>query len=126
MIREPVPNPSSEGGTIPAVYLVPFHRAETALAAALLRLSATPADRMPAFAAVDWAKALTWLRTQTGAELAAEQEQAVRLALTQRVAVLTGGLGCGKSFTVKSVITLAARSGRRSCSRRRPGGRRSG
>ena len=50
---------------------------------------------MPAFAAVDWAKALTWLRTQTGAELAAEQEQAVRLALTQRMAVLTGGPGCG-------------------------------
>ena len=37
-----------------------------------------------------------------------EQEQAVRLALTAKVAVLTGGPGCGKSFTVKSVITLAA------------------
>ena len=46
---------------------------------------------MPAFGAVDWGKALTWLRDRTGAELAAEQEQAVRLALTQRVAVLTGG-----------------------------------
>ena len=43
--------PGIEGGTIPAVYLVPFHRAETALAAALLRLSTTPADRMPGFAA---------------------------------------------------------------------------
>jgi len=40
--------------------------------------------------------------------LAAEQEQAVRLALTAKVSVLTGGPGCGKSFTVKSVITLAA------------------
>ena len=29
VIHEPVPNPTSEGGTIPAVYLVPFHRAET-------------------------------------------------------------------------------------------------
>src|SRR4051812_7222167 len=108
VIREPVPNPTSEGGTIPAVYLVPFHRAETALAAALLRLSTAPTDRMPAFGTVDWNKALAWLRARTGAELAAEQEQAVRLALTQRVAVLTGGPGCGKSFTVKSVITLAA------------------
>ena len=63
---------------------------------------------MPAFGTVDWDKALAWLRARTGAELAAEQEQAVRLALTQRVAVLTGGPGCGKSFTVKSVITLAA------------------
>ena len=45
VIREPVPGIG--GGTIPAVYLVPFHRAETSLAAALLRLATTPADRMP-------------------------------------------------------------------------------
>jgi exodeoxyribonuclease V alpha subunit len=35
----------------------------------------------------------------------------VRLALTSKVAVLTGGPGCGKSFTVKSIITLAAAKG---------------
>jgi exodeoxyribonuclease V alpha subunit len=108
VIREPVPNPSSDGATIPAVYLVPFHRAESSLAGTLLRLQGASADRMPAFAGVDWDKALAWLRTRTGAELAAEQEQAVRLALTSKVAVLTGGPGCGKSYTVKSVITLAA------------------
>ena len=108
VVREPVPNPSTDGGSIPAVYLVPFHRAETSLAGSLLRLLTTKADRLGAFAGVDWAKALAWLRTRTGAELAAEQEQAVRLALTSKVAVLTGGPGCGKSFTVKSIITLAA------------------
>ena len=32
----------------------------------------------------------------------------MRLALTAKVAVLTGGPGCGKSFTVRSVVTLAA------------------
>ena len=108
VIREAVPNPSTDGGTIPAVYLVPFHRAETSLANSLLRLRNTSADRMPAFANVDWAKALAWLHTRTGTQLADEQEQAVRLALTSKVAVLTGGPGCGKSFTVKSIITLAA------------------
>jgi exodeoxyribonuclease V alpha subunit len=108
VVREPVPNPSAEGATIPAVYLVPFHRAETSLARSLLRVLNTGADRLPAFATVDWAKALAWLRSRTGVDLAAEQEQAVRLALTSKVAVLTGGPGCGKSFTVKSVITLAA------------------
>jgi exodeoxyribonuclease V alpha subunit len=108
VVREPVPNPGSEGTTIPAVYLLPFHRAETSLAASLLRLLNTRADRMPAFADVDWARALAWLHARTGAHLAAEQEQAVRLALTSKVAVLTGGPGCGKSFTVTSVITLAA------------------
>ncbi len=108
VVRESVPNPSSEAGPIPAVYLVPFHRAESSLARNLLTLLGTTADRMPAFAHVDWAKALAWLRNRTGADLAAEQEQAVRLALTSKVAVLTGGPGCGKSFTVKSIITLAA------------------
>ncbi|HEY0697626.1 MAG TPA: ATP-dependent RecD-like DNA helicase [Micromonospora sp.] len=108
VIAEKVPNPSSEGGTIPAVYLVPFHRAESSLANSVLRLLGSSADRMPHFVDVDWDKALAWLRTRTGADLAPEQEQAVRLALTSKVAVLTGGPGCGKSFTVKSIITLAA------------------
>ena len=113
VVREPLPNPTTEGGTIPAVYLVPFHRAERSLAGGLLRLLGARSDRLPAFAAVDWDRALAWLRRRTGADLAAEQEQAVRLALTSPVAVLTGGLGCGKSFTVRSVITLAAAKGAR-------------
>jgi len=51
--------------------------------------------------------ALAWLHKVTGCELAPEQAAAVRLALTERVAVLTGGPGCGKSFTVRAVVTLA-------------------
>ncbi|MEJ3750283.1 ATP-dependent RecD-like DNA helicase [Actinomycetes bacterium KLBMP 9797] len=108
VVRHAVPNPTAEGGTIPAVYLVPFDRAEASLANSLRRLLEGREDRMPAFAGVDWTKALAWLRARTGADLAPEQEQAVRLALTSKVAVLTGGPGCGKSFTVKSIITLAA------------------
>jgi exodeoxyribonuclease V alpha subunit len=106
VVRESVPNPSTEGGTIPAVYLVPFHRVETFLAGVLLRLRGTAADRMPAFAAVDWVKALGWLRGRTGVALAAEQEQAVQLALTAKVGVLTGGPGCGKSFRQRSTGTF--------------------
>jgi exodeoxyribonuclease V alpha subunit len=91
-----------------AVYLVPFHRAEVSLASALLRFLREDADRMPHFAGVDWNRALAWLRTRTGVALAPEQEEAVRLALTSKVAVLTGGPGCGKSFTVRSIVELAA------------------
>ncbi|MFB7293765.1 SF1B family DNA helicase RecD2 [Actinacidiphila glaucinigra] len=110
VVRERVPGP--DGEPIIAVYLVPFHRAETSLANQLLRLLRTDADKMPAFgkhsdAPVDWTKALNWLARQTGAELAPEQREAVKLALTEKVAVLTGGPGCGKSFTVKSIVTLA-------------------
>ncbi|WP_233625143.1 ATP-dependent RecD-like DNA helicase [Actinoplanes sp. ATCC 53533] len=91
-----------------AVYLVPFHRAEISLANSLLALLHGRADRMPQFAGVAWTKALAWLKARTGTDLAPEQEQAVRLALTSKVAVLTGGPGCGKSFTVRSIVELAA------------------
>ncbi|GAA1515632.1 ATP-dependent RecD-like DNA helicase [Sphaerisporangium rubeum] len=104
VVREEVP---AADGTVPAVYLVPFHRAELSLAGALLRLLDGGHDRLGMFRSVDWDAALSWLRERTGTDLAAEQAQAVRLALTSKVAVLTGGPGCGKSFTVRSIVTLA-------------------
>ncbi|MBU3865008.1 ATP-dependent RecD-like DNA helicase [Streptomyces sp. 4503] len=106
VVREPVPGPA-DGEPVSAVYLVPFHRAEISLAGQVLRLLRTQEDRLPAFGDVDWDKALGWLASRTGADLAPEQSQAVRLALTEKVAVLTGGPGCGKSFTVRSVVELA-------------------
>src|SRR5690606_3469902 len=102
VVREKVPGPDG-GEPVTAVYLVPFHRAEMSLAGQLLRLMRTDEDRMPAFRNVAWDRALAWLKGRTGAELAPEQEAAVKLALTEKVAVLTGGPGCGKSFTVRSV-----------------------
>ncbi|MFE3824007.1 ATP-dependent RecD-like DNA helicase [Streptomyces sp. NPDC059092] len=107
VVRERVPGPEGGEEEISAVYLVPFHRAELSLSAQLLRLLRTGEDRMPAFRDVTWDKALTWLAGRTGTELAPEQQQAVRLALTEKVAVLTGGPGCGKSFTVRSIVELA-------------------
>ncbi|MER7662419.1 MULTISPECIES: ATP-dependent RecD-like DNA helicase [unclassified Streptomyces] len=106
VVRESVPGPDG-GEAVTAVYLVPFHRAEISLAAQVNRLLRTDEDRMPGFREVVWDKALAWLADRTGAALAPEQEAAVRLALTNKVAVLTGGPGCGKSFTVRSVVELA-------------------
>ncbi|GAA0427070.1 ATP-dependent RecD-like DNA helicase [Streptomyces luteireticuli] len=106
VVRETVPGPE-DGQPVTAVYLVPFHRAELSLSAQLSRLLRCEEDRLSAFADVDWEKALGWLAGRTGADLAPEQREAVRLALTSRVAVLTGGPGCGKSFTVRSVVELA-------------------
>jgi exodeoxyribonuclease V alpha subunit len=110
VIAEPLPADVSLGvpeGTGRAIWLVPFHRAERALAAGLARLLDAPVDRLASFQAVDWAAALDWLRLTIGVTLAPEQEAAVRLALTERVAVLTGGPGCGKSYTVRAIVALA-------------------
>ncbi|MEV4424104.1 ATP-dependent RecD-like DNA helicase [Streptomyces sp. R-07] len=105
VVRETVPGP--EGTPVTAVYLIPFHRAELSLSGQLRRLLRAEEDRMPAFRDVAWDRALAWLADRTGASLAPEQEDAVRLALTRKVAVLTGGPGCGKSFTVRSIVELA-------------------
>jgi exodeoxyribonuclease V alpha subunit len=110
VVAEPLPAAVSPGvpeGSGRAAWLVPFHRAEVALAGGLLRLLDGSADRLASFQAVDWTVALDWLRQRTGVTLAPEQEAAVRLALTQRVAVLTGGPGCGKSYTVRAIVALA-------------------
>jgi ATP-dependent exoDNAse (exonuclease V) alpha subunit len=104
------PAPASEdamASTVPAVYLVPFHRAECSLAGGLLELLNCRQERLGAFAQVDWHKALGWLRSQAGLDLAPGQQEAVKLALRSKVAVLTGGPGCGKSFTVRSIVKLA-------------------
>lgn len=108
VVREAVPDPDHPEGTVTAVYLVPFQRAEVSLAGQVRRLLGGPEDRLAAFRDVDWDTAFGWLAARGGGrELAPEQRDAVRLALTEKVAVLTGGPGCGKSFTVRSVVELA-------------------
>jgi exodeoxyribonuclease V alpha subunit len=110
VVAEPLPaaiSPDTAAPTGKGIWLVPFHRAEAALASGLLRLLQAPSDRLPWSQAVDWTVALDWLRRTTGVTLAPEQAAAVRLALTERVAVLTGGPGCGKSYTVRAIVALA-------------------
>ncbi len=107
-VRDEVPVPgAAAAGPLRVAYLPPFYHSERGLASSLTRLHLSRADRLAAFQSVDWEKALAWLKTKTGADLAPEQAEAVRLALTRKVAVLTGGPGCGKSFTVRSVVELA-------------------
>ena len=92
----------------PVVYLAPLHEAELFVAGAIRALRAGPADRLADFAGVDWGKALRYLRSQDadGPPLAERQQQAVRLALTQRVLILTGGPGTGKTTTLRALIRL--------------------
>ena len=103
--------PGTDGAEVTAVYLVPFHRAEVSLAYGLQRLLSASVERLPTFTTVDWDAATAWLQKTTGSALAPAQAEAVRLTLTERVAVLTGGPGCGKSFTVRSIVALAKAKG---------------
>ena len=78
-VRDEVPVPgAAAAGQLQAVYLPPFYHSERSLAASLSRLLSSRADRLAAFQSVDWDKALGWLTTKTGADLAPEQADAVK------------------------------------------------
>jgi exodeoxyribonuclease V alpha subunit len=78
-----------------AVYHPALHRTEVGLANRLRRMAESPAASKVADDRV-----ASWLEYQAGAqglELSEEQRQAVSMALTSRLMVLTGGPGTGKT-----------------------------
>jgi len=85
-----------------------LHAAETSLAKHLARLhNAAPTALSRRGEWTDTALPLP----AGAADLHPAQEQAVRMALTQPVSVLTGGPGCGKSFTVATIVDVAEAAG---------------
>jgi exodeoxyribonuclease V alpha subunit len=87
-----------------AVYLAPLYHSEQGTAVRLRAL----ADALPS-RLVDIPPAFTPLDPQ----LSAEQQTAVRTALSQPVSVLTGGPGTGKTTTLKALIAVVELAGKR-------------
>jgi exodeoxyribonuclease V alpha subunit len=98
-----------------AVYLPPFYYAEVGVARRIRELLTSPESRLAGFRGVDWDKAFGWLATtqQAGITLAERQRQAVQMALTHKVSILTGGPGTGKTSTVKAILSLLRGKGKR-------------
>lgn len=83
-------------------YAPPFFYAEQGIANRIKRLLTAPA-------AVDATKVERWMERFTvnsGMTLSEEQKQAVRMAATHRLLILTGGPGVGKSFTCRTIVAL--------------------
>jgi exodeoxyribonuclease V alpha subunit len=58
---------------------------------------------------VDTARVDRWIdrfTEKTQLQLSEQQRQAVKMAATERVLVLTGGPGCGKTFTTRTIVAL--------------------
>jgi exodeoxyribonuclease V alpha subunit len=89
-----------------AVYLPPFYYAETGVASKLQRLLTTSRDRLADLRSTDWNVAFDWLAAQSPIQLAPEQQAAIKMALTERVSIITGGPGTGKSTITGSLIRL--------------------
>src|SRR5262249_14030316 len=85
------------------------YRAELAVASGLRKLLATPAAELAV--AVDVTRALPAYEREAGIQLARQQAEALRLALTGKVAVITGGPGVGKTTIVRGIVAMLSRAG---------------
>ncbi len=94
----------------PAIYLAPFYQGEVNVAKRLTAIIDSPRSRLSDLHGVDLQKAIneasTVVSNRSTARLSDQQQQAVRTALTRKVAVLTGGPGTGKTTAMRAVIDL--------------------
>jgi exodeoxyribonuclease V alpha subunit len=85
------------------LYLAALHRAEVGLAESVHRvISATP-HPMPV---IDIEKAIAWVEGRLGIQLALGQKEAIRQACQQKMLVITGGPGVGKTTLVRSILEV--------------------
>ena len=88
------------------IYLTAYYHAEGGIVRRLASLLRSPNDALAHFQEVDFARAFAWYGTQRGMMLTESQRAAVKMALTNKVSVLTGGPGVGKTATTQAVVAL--------------------
>jgi exodeoxyribonuclease V alpha subunit len=111
LVREPA-------GDEPWLYLKPLFLAEVGVAQAFVTLR-EGAHPLPA---IDLSAALAWAEKRMGVELADAQRDAVRRAASNKVLIVTGGPGVGKTTLVRGIVEVFAAKGLR-CALCAPTGR---
>ncbi len=84
------------------IFLPQLARAEAVVAAKIRELAQAPCNYPP----IDIEKAIAWCQERSGKTLAESQKEALTRALTQRIAVITGGPGVGKTTLVNSILMI--------------------
>lgn len=84
------------------LFTVPFYRAELGV---VDRLTALKQGVLP-WGEIDTEKAIPWVETQTGLHLSESQHHAVATVLKNKISIITGGPGVGKTTIVNSVIKI--------------------
>ncbi len=91
----------------PCIFLGGLYRAEQIIAERIFCLGK---GKLP-WSHIDPDKALPWIERKTGLALAESQIAAIRLALTSKILVVTGGPGVGKTTIVNSILRILAAKG---------------
>jgi len=89
-------------GNLRAVYLAPFYVAETGIAKRLMDLKESSSNIRP----IHPEKAIDWVQKKLGIELAQRQKEAVLLAATSKVLIITGGPGTGKTTIITAILRI--------------------
>lgn len=101
LMIERLPGESSDE-QVEVCYAPAFYHTEVALARRLAHLAQRPVE-------VDLVRVQRWIDGYTqkkGIVLSDEQRRAVELAASSRLLILTGGPGCGKTFTTRTIVAL--------------------
>jgi exodeoxyribonuclease V alpha subunit len=85
-----------------AVYLAPFYVAETGIAQGLRGLKESPSTIRP----IHPEKAIEWVQQKLRIELAEKQKEAVVLAASSKILVITGGPGTGKTTIITAILRI--------------------
>jgi exodeoxyribonuclease V alpha subunit len=91
----------------PGVYLAKSHLSETNIAARLKALINAPKS----IRSIEPDKALQWVQKQLDITLAQKQVEAVKRAVTDKVLVITGGPGTGKTTIIKAILNIFSQCG---------------
>ncbi|MGO8991225.1 MAG: ATP-dependent RecD-like DNA helicase [bacterium] len=89
-------------GHLRAAYLAPFHVAETGVAQRLINLMASPSNIRP----IHPEKAIEWVQQKLNIDLAQRQKEAVLLAATSKMLIITGGPGTGKTTLITAILRI--------------------
>ncbi len=102
VVREPA-------GEEPWLYLKPLFLAELGVARSVRKLC----EGEHPLPLADDSTAVAWVEQRMGLELAATQREAVRASLSEKVLVVTGGPGVGKTTIMRGILEVFAARGLR-------------
>ena len=85
------------------VWIKPLYYAEIGIARELKRLNSEPC----VIRSVEIDKAIEWVQEKLRIKLAKEQSEGVKKSLTEKIHILTGGPGTGKSTITRAILTIS-------------------
>ncbi|MEW6078843.1 MAG: ATP-dependent RecD-like DNA helicase [Thermodesulfobacteriota bacterium] len=103
IIMDTLDPPDEEAGEKDrAVYLSIYYRCETGIAAFLTNLM----KGRKIVREIDADKALTWVQRELAMEFAEKQIEAVKTACREKIMIITGGPGTGKTTIIRAIVKI--------------------